>query len=522
MKIQKIKKSDKAPNPIKMDILRLAMSLMFMTLVAIYTHINYGYISLTLVIAALIGGYMAINIGANDVANNIGPAVGSKAMTMTTAIFIAAIFEASGAIIAGADVINTIKGGIISSDSIEDINIFIWLMMAALLASAIWINLATVIGAPVSTSHALIGGIIGSGTAAAGWHVINWSMLGQIGLSWVISPLMGAIIAASLLYLIKRTITYKKDMMEASRRIVPLLLAVMGWAFATYLIIKGLKHVWEVSFLIASLIGMAIATLVYFITKPMINNASKSQTNTKEGVNRLFNIPLIFAAAILSFGHGSNDVSNAVGPLAAIYEALAQPEAASAVATVPLWILLLGAIGIALGLTLYGPKMVKTVGTEITDIDQMRAFSIALAAALTVILASQLGMPISTTHVAIGAIFGVGFLREYLKANYQRIIHKIEKHYEGKDRARVEAFLSRFEKASIEAKGRMLKRIKRKGIDDKTKLSKKEHKRLKKVYKQELVKRSIMMKVIATWLITVPATAVLAAISYYAIRGYMI
>lgn len=521
MELKNIQTIEDASQRSRSELFRFGFALLFIVGVILFTYISYGHISITLVIAAMIGGYMAMNIGANDVANNVGPAVGSKAMTLTTAIAIAAVFEAAGAIIAGGSVVTTIKGGIISPDDIADAQTFVWLMMAALLAAALWLNLATALGAPVSTTHSIIGGVMGGGIAAAGWAIVNWDTVGQIVASWVVSPVLGGVIAAILLYIIKRTITYKADMMDASRRMVPWLLALMGWAFGTYLMMKGLKQIMPVSFLGAVSVGIVVALMVYFLTRPMVNRASKTNANNKDGVNKMFTIPLIFAAALLSFAHGSNDVANAVGPLAAINDALVGSEIHGK-AEIPLWIMLVGALGIAIGLALYGPKLIRTVGTEITDIDQMRAYSIAMAAALTVILASQLGLPVSTTHVTIGAIFGVGFLREYLKANYKRMIQKIEDHHKGKDRAIVEAFIRRFDKASLAEKGRMLQDLKNDALDNNAHLTKKERKGLKKVYREELVKRSIMLKVIAAWVITVPATAVIAAGVFYSIQLIMV
>jgi len=235
-------------------------------------------------------------------------------------------------------------------------------------------------------------------------------------------------------------------------------------------------------------------------------------------------ITLVVAAMIggyMAMNIGANDVANAVGPLAAIHEALASGDVAGSKAAIPMWILVVGALGIAVGLALYGPKLIKTVGSEITDIDQMRAYSIAMAAALTVILASQLGLPVSTTHVTIGAIFGVGFLREYLKANYQRMLQQIEEHHQGQEREIVEAFTRRFDKASLAEKGRMLQELKTQSLENDPHLTKKERKGLKKVYRQELVKRSIILKVVAAWIITVPATALLAAGVFFTINTMM-
>ena len=505
----------------KLDYFRSAAAFAFLLLVFAFSFQLASDLpgGLLLVAAAVIGAYMAMNIGANDVANNIGPAVGSRAMTLTGAIVIAGIFEAAGALIAGGDVVGTIKGGIINPELIPDPEVFIWLMMAALLAGALWLNIATALGAPVSTTHSIVGGVLGAGVAAGGMEIANWDKMGAIAASWVISPVMGGAIAAGFLYLIKRTVTYKAEIMVAASRIVPLLLAVMSWAFSTYLILKGLSQIWKVGFGTASLIGAALAVATYFLVKPMVRRAAGALPNVKESVNNLFNIPLIFAAALLSFAHGANDVANAVGPLAAISDAITRAGVASE-AVIPLWVMLIGALGIALGLGLYGPKLIKTVGAEITELDQMRAFCVALAAAITVILASQLGLPVSSTHIAVGGVFGVGFLREYLKVSYSRMLDEIESHHQGEDRQVVEQFLTSFELADIQTKGVMLKQLRTRTLE--VDLSKQERKKLKKVYKRDLVKRSILVKIIGAWIITVPVSATMAAMIYFMLRGLLL
>lgn len=472
-----------------------------------------------LIIAAVIGGYMAINIGANDVANNVGPAVGSKALTMTGAIVIAAIFEASGAIVAGGDVVGTIKKGIIDPSLINDADTFVWLMMAALLAAAIWLNIATVLDAPVSTTHSIVGGVLGAGLAAGGMGIANWLVFGKIVASWAISPVLGGLIAAAFLYLIKRTITYRDDMIEAARKVVPALIMLMAWAFSTYLILKGLKKIWKVEFLTASLTGLVIAIGIYFLVRPLINKSAEQADNSKSSVNNLFTVPLICAAALLSFAHGANDVANAVGPLAAINDAIVSGGIAVK-AAIPLWVMLVGALGIALGLTLYGPKLIRTVGSEITELDKMRAFCIAMAAAITVIIASQLGLPVSSTHIAVGGVFGVGFLREYLKHSYDKMIEEIKAHHAEHDPEKTEAFLLEFEQASIEVKGQLLKQLK---TDAKRlQITKTERKSLKKVYRKELVKRSHLYKIALAWIITVPLSGLLAAMLFFTIRGMLL
>lgn len=503
------------------EMFRFGTALLFIIIIMMFTanlNVGTGTISIELVVAAMIGGYMALNIGANDVANNVGPAVGSKALTLTGAIILAAIFESAGALIAGGEVVTTIKSGIIDPELIGDTDTFIWLMMAALLAGAIWLNIATAFGAPVSTTHSIVGGVLGAGIAAAGWQIANWEQMGAIAASWVISPVLGGLVAAFFLMWIKRSITYKDDMIQAAKRVLPILIAIMTWAFSTYLIIKGLNKVWPLDFFDASLVGLGFAIAVYIGVRPLIARAAKKLENDKSSINSLFTIPLIFAAALLSFAHGANDVANAVGPLAAIHEAV-QGKDVSSSAEIPIWVMMIGAVGISIGLLLFGPKLIKTVGQEITELDQMRAFSVAMAAAITVIIASQLGLPVSSTHIAVGGIFGVGFLREYLKRTHAKAIQEIRDRHQGADQQEVEEFIQMFDKAPLHEKKFLLSQLKEKEAD--VELSKKERKSLNKVYQKELVKRSAFLKIAAAWVITVPASALLAAMFYFMIRGLM-
>ena len=521
MELQNLSQIEKATRFGRPEMFRFGVALLFVILIMLVAGINLGDVpqSYMLIIAAMIGGYMAMNIGANDVANNVGPAVGSKALTLAGAIAIAAVFEASGALIAGGDVVTTIKSGIIDPARIDDPDTFIWLMMAALLAGALWLNLATALGAPVSTTHSIVGGVLGAGVAAGGLGIANWGNLAQIAASWVLSPVLGGVIAAGILYLIKRTITYQENIRAAAQKVVPLLIAAMAWAFATYLLLKGVKRLWPMGFGSALLIGLGLAAAVYFLVRPVVTARAASLPPDKAGVNRLFTVPLIFAAALLSFAHGANDVANAVGPLAAINDAILH-GGISGKAAIPLWVMLVGAIGIAIGLALYGPKLIRTVGSEITELDQMRAYCIAMAAALTVIMATQLGLPVSSTHIAVGAVFGVGFLREFLKASYSKMVAEIRAHHQGRDEAEVTAFLNEFRKATVTKKGRMLQQLKEHSAS--ADLSKKERKGLKRVYKTELVKRSALLRIVAAWLITVPVSALLAALIFFTIRGIML
>ena len=475
--------------------------------------------------AAIVGGYMALNIGANDVANNVGPAVGSKALTMTGAIIIAAVCEISGALIAGGEVVDTVRSGIISVDSIGDTKVFVTLMLAALVSGAIWLHAATAVGAPVSTTHSIVGGILGAGIAAGGFGVAHWEELGQIVLSWVISPVSGGIIAAALLFFVKQAITYKENKKLAASRTVPYLIAFMAWAFSLYLINKGLKKVITFDPLVAFAASFVIALVVFMIVRVVIKNTLDKLENKKEEINKLFTIPLIFAAALLSFAHGANDVANAIGPLAAINDALKESFVFGGKASVPFWIMFLGGLGISIGLALYGPKLIRTVGSEITELDQTRAFCIAMSAALTVLIASELGMPVSSTHIAVGAVFGVGFLREYLKKRYKEMELKILEDRKGENAEEVKAFLEKFRRSSVRKKAAIIKAIDKKKAKKEAEalkdyyvvfaFKKKDKKQLKKVYQEELVKRSAINKIVAAWLITVPVSAVFGAVAYF-------
>ena len=250
----------------------------------------------------------------------------------------------------------------------------------------------------------------------------------------------------------------------------------------------------------------------------LVGRRAATMENSSAGVNTLFTWPLIFAAALLSFAHGANDVANAIGPLAAINDALSAGAVVTA-ASIPLWVMLVGALGLAVGLMLFGPRLIKTVGTEITELDKTRAFCIALSAALTVIIASQLGLPVSSTHIAIGGVFGVGFLREYLKSNYATQLHNIMDSHEEAERERLRPFLEDFRNASVEQMENLLQQAKKK---KQVPLSKKERKRLKKIYREEMVKRSHLTRIVAAWIITVPASACMAAVLFFTLRGLML
>ena len=527
----------------KTDFIKYGVVVLFMAVVLIMSFNASGELPTNafLVIAALFGAYMAMNIGANDVANNVGPAVGSKALTMAGAIVIAGIFEASGALIAGGDVVSTIKKGIINIEAFSgNANSFVWAMMAALLAAGLWLNLATKFRAPVSTTHSIVGGVMGAGVAAGGFAIVSWGTMGKIAASWVISPVLGGIIAAIFLFSIKINIVFKEDKIGSSKFWVPIYVGIMTWAFATYLTLKGLKKVWpdivdilaflpdekKPSFTIAAIFGLILGVIVFYFVKKALS-VKEGLKNDRASINSMFTIPLIFAAALLSFAHGANDVANAVGPLAAIADAVATGGVTSK-AAIPLWVMAVGAIGIVVGLALYGPGLIKTVGSEITELDQMRAFSIAMAAAITVILASQLGLPVSSTHIALGGVFGVGFLREYLQDHKEVVKLEEEEAKLEKEENKLEQYRENLQELLDLPEEKKDKKVyKQIGqlyemVESEEKIFEEEQRLVNSLQRKKYVKRDAFRKIIAAWVITVPVAAILSAGIYFMIRGMMI
>jgi len=315
MEIKTIKKMEKkAQKASGEDFVKMGIAILFMAMVLLYSFSTSGNIpnNTFLAIAALFGAYMAMNIGANDVANNVGPAVGSKALTMGGAIAIAVIFESGGAFIAGGDVVKTIKKGIIDISAFgQHTDMFIWAMMAALLAAALWLNFATYFKAPVSTTHSIVGGVMGAGIAAAGFSIVAWGTMGKIVASWIISPLLGGVIAAGFLYAIKKTIVFKEDKISAGRKWIPLYVAIMSLAFVTYLVLKGFKHVWpsivsfvnetffailpvtkKPTFLTALILGLIVSIIIFFWIRHSLAKENLNFKNDRKSINTLFTIPL--------------------------------------------------------------------------------------------------------------------------------------------------------------------------------------------------------------------------------------
>ncbi len=465
---------ESATAAIARPVVATGIALVFVVLCALLAFLLTGNQSgnIVIAVAAAFGAYMALNIGANDVANNMGPAVGAKVLTMGGAILIAVVFETAGALIAGGDVVNTISGGIVAPEAVAAPEVFVWAMMAALVSAALWLNLATWMGAPVSTTHSIVGGVMGAGIMAAGFGAVNWATMGQIAASWVISPIMGGVVAALFLAFIKAKVNDVPDKIGAARRWVPLLIGIMAGAFAAYLAMKGLKKLVDVSLGSALMIGFVVGVATTLAMRPVIRRQSEGMENRKKSLKKLFAVPLILSAALLSFAHGANDVANAVGPLAAIVHAV-QDQGTAAQVSIPLWVMMIGAFGISFGLMLFGPKLIRMVGQEITKLNPIRAYCVALSAAITVIIASWLGLPVSSTHIAVGGVFGVGFYREWEAERKARALN-----------------LQKGEPVLPEERSR-----------------------------RKLVRRAHVLSIGAAWVITVPLTAILSALMFLVLRA---
>jgi len=445
----------------------------------------------TLIFAAVaLAGYMAMNIGAKDVANNVGAAVGARAITMTQALIMAAIFEVLGAAISGGPVINTISTHIVDTNRIISSGKLAWLMMAALLAAALWINFATWLKAPVSTTHAIVGAVVGAGAAAVGPELVNWRMLAAISAGWVVTPFLGGAIAASILFFIKSTIIYRDDKLAAARYWIPILIGLMAGAFSSYLIVQ-LVPKGAISGLlnIAIGFGFGVGVITWLGARPLVAAQATGLENKNSSLRKLFRLPLIGAAALMSFAHGANDVANAIGPLAAIVRDIGLGGSLSVVAetttrNAPYWVVLIGGCGISVGVLLYGPRLIRLIGEQITKLNPMRAYCVATSAALTVIVAAWFGFPVSSTHIAVGSVFGVGFFREWYTSHSRRRLAYM--------RGKAEAAGIPWHEAN--------------NTDERNP---------DEIHRRRLVRRSHFMTIIAAWAITLPMSAVLAAIVYW-------
>lgn len=367
-------------------------------------------------LAAAFGLFMAWGIGANDVANAMATSVGSKALTIKQAIIVAAIFEFAGAFLAGGQVTSTIRQGIIDASHVsENPELLVFGMLASLLAAAVWLLIASRKGWPVSTTHSIVGAIVGFAVVGIGVESVYWSKVGTIAASWVISPMMSGFLAFFIFMSVQKLILNTKDPLKNARKYVPIYIFAVGFILALVTLLKGLKHIGlDLSPMESVLVAIGSGFLTMFIGILGIRRLKLDPSDVKDfryaNVEKIFGVLMIFTACGMAFAHGSNDVANAIGPVAAIVS-IVKTGAVAQTSALATWILLLGACGIVLGLATYGWRVIKTVGKNITELTPSRGFAAELAAASTVVIASGTGIPISTTHTLVGAVMGVGIAR---------------------------------------------------------------------------------------------------------------
>ena len=368
------------------------------------------------VLAVVFGLYMAWGIGANDVANAMATSVGSGALTIGAAIVIAGIFEFLGAFLAGGEVTSTIRKGIIDTGLLaDDPNKLVYGMLASLLAAAVWLTIASRFGWPVSTTHSIVGAIVGFAAVAIGVDAVKWGEVGSIAASWVISPILAGSMAFLLVLSVQRLIFNTSDPEKYARRYVPVYIFATAMVIGLVTFLKGLKHVGlDVSLGqgvgYAFVFAVAVGVVGFVVIRRMRFKPEATEYFRFANVERVFAILTIVTACAIAFAHGSNDVANAIGPVAAVISVVNTGEVLQT-AAVPPWVLLLGAIGIVVGLATYGYRVMATVGRNITALTPSRGFAAGLAAATTVALASATGIPISTTHTLVGGVLGVGLAR---------------------------------------------------------------------------------------------------------------
>ncbi len=369
-----------------------------------------------IVLAALFGVFMAWGIGANDVANAMATSVGSKALTIRQAIMVAAVFEFLGAVLAGGEVTSTIRKGIVDTDLLASSpKLLIYGMLASLLSAGTWLLIASRRGWPVSTTHTIVGAIVGFAAVGIGIDAVQWGQVGTIVMSWVVSPLTAGFIAFLIYTSVQRLILSQEDPLAQAKRYVPVYIFLAAFTIVLVTIVKGLKHIGlEISLANSYLLAIAIAATIAVVGAIAIQRIEPDRKAEKKAhfytVERVFAVLMVVTACSMAFAHGSNDVANAIGPLAAVIS-IAKTGIVGAQSSIPIWVLVLGGTGIVVGLATFGKHVIATVGRKITQLTPSRGFAAELAAATTIVIASGTGIPISTTHTLVGAVLGVGLAR---------------------------------------------------------------------------------------------------------------
>jgi len=365
-----------------------------------------------LIIAIVIGLYSAINIGANDVANSMATSVASGALTIRKAVFVASVCNVLGAVFVGSHVVNTIRKGLVNPLQFSDKpNLFLFGMLAAVLGSALWVNVATYLKLPVSTTHSIVGGVLGFGLVSVGLAGIKWKVVTYVILSWIISPLFGCLVAFVIFTIIKKSILSSSQPIARTKKIGPFFTGLVAFMLSLAIIYKGLKNLHlDLPLFQALLVSLLAGFFGFLIGFVFLRRYKEKDMDPYYQVERMANPLQVLSASYQAFSHGANDVANAVGPVAAIV-AIIHTHQVKMEVPVPIWLLLIGGAGLAIGIYFWGHRVMETVGKKITSITPTRGFSAEFGTATTVLICSRLGMPVSTTHVAVGNIIGVGLAR---------------------------------------------------------------------------------------------------------------
>jgi len=376
---------------------------------------SYG--TIFLILACIFGLFMAWGIGANDVANAMGTSVGSGAITIKQAVLIAAVFEFAGAFLAGGQVTKTIRKGIIDAEILSATpELLVYGMLASLLAAGIWLLVASKFGWPVSTTHSIVGAIVGFAAVGIGVDAVHWSKVGTIVMSWVISPALAGAFSYWLFRSVQKLILNRDNPFESAKQVVPYYVFMTGFIIALVTMFKGLKHVGlEVSAVESYSYAFAFGLVIMFMSMMSVRKIKLDPAADKDfqfaNVERVFGVLMVVTACAMAFAHGSNDVANAIGPVAAVIGIVQSGGEIAQKSVLPIWVLILGGAGIVAGLLMYGRRVMATIGKNITELTPSRGFAATLAAATTVVFASGTGLPISTTHTLVGAVLGVGLAR---------------------------------------------------------------------------------------------------------------
>ncbi|MCI5137329.1 MAG: anion permease [Candidatus Electrothrix sp. AR1] len=376
-----------------------------------------AYGTILIILAMIFGLYMTWGVGANDLANAMGTSVGAGAVTVKQAIGIAIIFEFAGAVLAGGHVTKTIRKGIIDPTGIADKpEILVYGMLAALLAAAVWLMVASAKGWPVSTTHSIVGALVGFALVGIGPDAVNWSKIGGIVASWVVSPAVGGTIAFLLVMSTRKLIFDTENPLKNAKKYAPFYIFLVGFIISLVTLFKGLKHLNITltagqSLVAAMFIGLLTALLGWSLVRKVAEDPAADRDFHFASVEKVFTPMMLFTACSMAFAHGSNDVANGIGPLAAVVSIVSSGGEVMQKSEMPFWILLLGGAGIVTGLVTLGYRVMLTVGTKITELTPSRGFCAELAAASTVVLASRTGLPVSTTHILVGSVLGVGLAR---------------------------------------------------------------------------------------------------------------